>query len=84
MGMSREDIPFVSESFYSSSKIVSFISGKSNDSETAVSNLMVNSWSIFSLKHAAFQSIRPVISRKKRGFSAKRQAVWFETRSVSN
>ncbi len=48
MGMSREDIPFVSESFYSSSKIVSFISGKSNDSETAVSNLMVNSWSIFS------------------------------------
>ena len=28
------------------------------------------SWSIFSLKRCAFQTIRPVVSRKKRGFSA--------------
>ena len=27
-------------------------------------------WSIFSLKRCAFQTIRPVVSRKKRGFSA--------------
>ena len=33
-------------------------------------SLPPNSWSIFSLKRCAFQTIRPVVLRKKRGFSA--------------